>query len=170
MSQLLRISPSNPALVLAVSLILSSGVRADNTHGTDAPDTPGTSTSGDDGSSSADNAAGASGSNGGLSKTAQIVIGVVVGVVCLAASMYKKRLAPVSTQNKTIQHESNIFFLCSRFRCMVLPAEKTTVGRANQTLRNHQRLSQVRRKPSTARNVSSAAAAASSSARSRAAA
>jgi hypothetical protein len=85
----LRISLSNPALALVVSLLLSSGVRADNTHGTDAPDTPGT-TSGDDGSSSADSTAGASGSNGGLSKTAQIVIGVVVGVVCLAASMYKK--------------------------------------------------------------------------------
>ncbi|QKX53707.1 uncharacterized protein TRUGW13939_00787 [Talaromyces rugulosus] len=79
----LRISPSNPALALVVSLLLSSGVRADNNHGTDAPDTPGTS-SGDSGSS-ADNAAGASGSNGGLSKTAQIVIGVVVGAVCLAA-------------------------------------------------------------------------------------
>lgn len=90
MSQLLRISPSGPALALVVSLLLSSGVQADNPHGTDAPDTPGTSTSGDDGSSSADNAAGASGSNGGLSKTAQIVIGVVVGVVCLAASMYQR--------------------------------------------------------------------------------
>ncbi|KAH8700171.1 hypothetical protein BGW36DRAFT_123954 [Talaromyces proteolyticus] len=75
---------SSPNLVLALvaSFVwLIPEALADSSLGTDAPGTPSSS----NGASSADNTAGASGDNGGLSKSAQIVIGVVVGVVSMGA-------------------------------------------------------------------------------------
>lgn len=68
---------------LAVALVASYlivNVKADSGRGTDAP---GTNTN--SGPTTAYNEAGASGSNGGLSVTAQIAIGVVVGVIGLGA-------------------------------------------------------------------------------------
>lgn len=65
------------AWTLVVSC-LAATVRGDSSVGTDAP-----GTNPDSGPTTAYNEAGASGSNGGLSKTAQIVIGVVVGVIGL---------------------------------------------------------------------------------------
>lgn len=76
------LQPSRQLLALAlVASCLAGTVQADTGVGNDAP-----GSNPDNGPTTAYNAAGASGSNGGLSKTAQIVIGVVVGVVGLGAS------------------------------------------------------------------------------------
>jgi len=79
-----HINVSQPSsLFLALALVASClpvTVQADSSVGTDAP-----GTNPNNGPTTAYNDAGASGSNGGLSKTAQIVIGVVVGVVGLGA-------------------------------------------------------------------------------------
>lgn len=76
------LQPSNQLLALAlVASCLTATVQADSSVGTDAP-----GSNPDSGPTTAYNEAGASGSNGGLSKTAQIVIGVVVGIVGLGAS------------------------------------------------------------------------------------
>jgi hypothetical protein len=78
------LQPSSHLLAWAlVASCLAATVLADSSVGTDAP-----GSSPNSGPTTAYNEAGASGSNGGLSKTAQIVIGVVVGVVGLGASMF----------------------------------------------------------------------------------
>jgi hypothetical protein len=69
-----------------VASCLAATVQGDSSAGTDAP-----GTNPDSGPTTAYNEAGASGSNGGLSKTAQIVIGVVVGVVGLGASKFPSK-------------------------------------------------------------------------------
>lgn len=83
--------------LLASTLLLHyffTEVRADTSKGSDAP---GPSPN-NGGPTTAYNDAGASGSNGGLSVTAQIVIGVVVGSVGLAASMFCFFSVPLLTQ------------------------------------------------------------------------
>ncbi|EED16420.1 conserved hypothetical protein [Talaromyces stipitatus ATCC 10500] len=83
MKQHINISqPSSQLLALAlVASWLAITVQADSSLGTDAPG----SSPNSGGPSTAYNDAGASGSNGGLSKTAQIAIGVVVGTIGLGA-------------------------------------------------------------------------------------
>lgn len=79
--QIKRFQPSSQLLALAlVASCLAVTVQANSGVGTDAP-----GSNPDNGPTTAYNEAGASGSNSGLSKTAQIVIGVVVGVIGLGA-------------------------------------------------------------------------------------
>uniref|UniRef100_A0A093VI48 Mid2 domain-containing protein n=1 Tax=Talaromyces marneffei PM1 TaxID=1077442 RepID=A0A093VI48_TALMA len=77
-----HINTSQPSSqLLACALVVSclaATVQANSSSGTDAPGTNPAS-----GPTTAYNEAGASGNNGGLSKLAQIVIGVVIGVIGL---------------------------------------------------------------------------------------
>lgn len=85
---LLACTRQSTTLVLALvasSLIPNTRAQESDiweTHGTDAPGDPPAKAG-----NNADNAAGASGHQGGLGQRERIIIGVVVGVVALLASM-----------------------------------------------------------------------------------
>lgn len=117
----LRLSNLLLALTLVVSW-LAATVQADSSLGTDAPG-PSADSGGD---STAYNAAGASGSNGGLSKTAQIAIGVVVGVIGIAASMLPRKASYTLSITLDIDIYLHLLHSCRRYY-FLLP-KKEEVG------------------------------------------
>lgn len=130
-----HINTSQPSSqLLACALVVSclaATVQANSSSGTDAPGTNPAS-----GPTTAYNEAGASGNNGGLSKLAQIVIGVVIGVIGLGTSKLpsKKFIRHMPSLVRPLQHGLITTLLYSRRCHCILLSKEEEVGREDQAL------------------------------------
>jgi hypothetical protein len=127
-----------PALVAGIFVKLTVA----QSLGNDAPANGTDSQTGNNGNAAAENAAGASGAQSGLSQTKAIIIGVVVGLVVLVASMSdistrrNRHLPDWDRINPRIQ--LTFCSVNSHRRSCVLLRQEETMGPPDGAVRGHQ--------------------------------